>query len=226
MPLANIVHFYRSYTTRAQYEEGFLKRISVFSKAMRDLKLEEMEGRSRTNEAFIYAISAIVVDRVMVMTPQSISYAGFKNLDALFYIYIPKVIMPNRPEISDSNDIAIIYGAGTEKSRQYVPSVGEGYRRFGWAGISLMYALSGIIFGAGVSMCWAKRQKREWAALLVFLIFQSSATWSFTLNYLFYFALFYVPKYFIYFILLAKLQDAFISFCNIIRKSRCIHQSV
>jgi hypothetical protein len=226
IPLAGIVDFYRSYTTKSQYEEGFSKRISAFSQAMWDLKAAEAEGKEAPNKAFIYAISAITVDRVFVMTPNVIPYAGLKNIDALLYIYVPAFIAPNRPEISDGNSIAAIYGMGkgTKSTYYYIPSVGEGYRRFGWLGIPLMYALSGIIFGAVVAICWAKRQKREWAAMLIFLVLQAPATWSFTLNYLFYFALFYVPKYYIYFFVLRKLQDVFTSFCNIIQGPGLVRQ--
>jgi hypothetical protein len=227
IPLAGVVDFYRSYTTASQYEEGFLERITAFSQAMQGLKAMELEGSQIANQAFIYAISAITVDRVMVMTPDVIPYAGFENLDALLYIYIPAVIASNRPEINDGNIIAAIYGMGygTKSTYYYIPSVGEGYRRFGWVGIPLMYAISGIIFGAAIAICWAKRQKREWAALLVFLVIQAPAVWGFTLNYMFYFALFYVPKYYIYLAVLSKLQDVFASFHKIIRRPGIMHHS-
>jgi len=228
IPLAGVVDFYRSYTAGSQYEEGFLKRILAFSQARVDLKAAVEGGKKYANEAFIYAISAITADRVMVMTPDVIPYAGLENLDALLYIYIPAVIAPNRPEIADGNLIAAIYGVGegTKRTYFYIPSVGEGYRRFGWVGIPLMYGLSGIIFGAAVAICWVKGQRREWAAMLVFLVIQAPSVWGFTLNYMFYFALSYVPKYYIYFAVLSKLQDVFTSFHNTILGRVPVQRSV
>jgi hypothetical protein len=227
IPLAGIVDFYRSITTASQYEGGLRSRLSAFSKATHGLRAVEASGAQVANQAFIYAISAIVVDRVMVMTPSVIPHAGFQNLGALLYMYIPAVIAPNRPEIADGNLIAATYGIGygRGKTHYYTPSVGEGYRRFGWVGIPMMYALSAIIFGVTVAICWAKRQKREWAAMLVFLVLQSPGVWSFTFNYAVYFALFYVPKYYIYFALLSKAQEVFTSCHDTLRNSVLVQRS-
>lgn len=227
IPLAGFVDFYRSYTTRSEYEEGFLERISAFSGAVQGLRTMEVEGSQIANRAFIYAISAITVDRVMVMTPDVIPYAGFENLDAIFYVYIPSLIYPDRPEISDGNIIAAIYGMGdgTKSTYFYTPSVGEGYRRFGWVGIPLLYGLSGIIFGATIAICWTKRQERAWAAMLAFFLLESPSVWGFTFNYMFYFILFYVPKYYVYFAVLSKLQDVITSFHKTILRPSLIKRS-
>lgn len=219
IPLAGVVDFYRGYTRyTSEYDQGFSARVSALIASAQDLSAAEAEDQQSRHSAIIYAISAIVVDRVMVMTPSVIPHAGLETLGALLYIYIPAVIAPDRPEISDGNIIAAIYdvGYGTKSTYYYIPSVGEGYRRFGWVGIPIMYGLSGIIFGAASAICWAKRQKREWTAMLVFLVLQAPAVWGFTLNYMFYFALAYVPKYYIYFFVLSKLQDVFTFFYNTI----------
>ncbi len=204
-------------------------RIKAFSQAWQGLRgMELEEGSQIAGQAFIYAVSALTVDRVMVMTPDVIPHAGLEGLGALLYIYIPAFIAPNRPDIDDGNIIAAVYGIGEGKGSRtwyYIPSVGEGYRRFGWVGIPLMYGLSGIIFGAAFAICWAKRQRREWAAMLVFLLLQAPAVWSFTFNTAFYFALSYVPKYYIYFFVLSKLQDVFSSFHKIIRRPGLMHHS-
>lgn len=228
IPLAGVVDFYRNATSALEYDEGLLERVNKFYSARQDLGALESMGAKTANQALIYAISAMTVDRVMVMTPDVIPHAGFENLDALFYVYIPAIIAPNRPEISDGNNIAFSYGVGGgpgSGSYLYIPSVGEGYRRFGWVGIPLMYALSGIIFGTACAICWTKRQRREWAAMLAFLVLQAPAVWGFTLNYLVYFALFVVPKYYIYFFVLRKLQDVFTSSYKTIRRPGYMHRS-
>lgn len=217
VPLAGIVNLYRQATSLAQYEEGLLGRVAAFSQAASNLKASQLEGGEIANKALIYAVSAITVDRVMVMTPDIIPHAGFESLSALFFMYVPAFVAPNRPDIDDGVNIAAVYGIGTGKggtSYYYIPAVGEGYRRFGWIGIPILYALSGMLFGAVVALCWEKKKRREWAAMLVFLVLQSPAVWSFTYNYIVYFALSYLPKYYIYFFVLSKLQDFCFSFHN------------
>jgi len=227
IPLAGIVDYYRSTTRYSTYEEGFLGRISAFSEAIQGLRTVEAEGSQIANRAFIYAISAITVDRVMVMTPDVIPYAGFSGLDAILYIYVPSIIYPDRPEISDGNIIAGVYGMGegTKSVFYYTPAVGEGYRRFGWVGIPLLYGLSGIIFGAAIAICWTRRQKREWAAMLAFFLLEGPNIWAFTFNYMAYFILFYVPKYYVYFAVLGKLQDVAASFHKTILRPRLVRCS-
>lgn len=227
IPLAGIVDYYRNTTRYSTYEEGFFGRISAFSEAIQGLRTLEKEGSQIANRAFIYAISAITVDRVMVMTPDVIPYAGLSGLDAILYIYVPAIIYPDRPEISDGNIIAGVYGMGegTKSVFYYTPAVGEGYRRFGWAGIPLLYGLSGIIFGAAIAICWTKRQKREWAAMLAFFLLEGPNVWAFTFNYMVYFILFYAPKYLVYFAVLGRLQDVVVSFHKTILRPRLVQRS-
>ena len=112
VPLAGVVDVYRSYTTIAQYEEGFFERISNFYVALQKIGTDNNGNEKVAYEAFIYAASALTVDRVMVMTPDVIPYAGLDNMSAIFYIFIPKLFAPNRPIIDDGNSIAAIFGVG------------------------------------------------------------------------------------------------------------------
>jgi len=116
-------------------------------------------------------------------------------------------------------------GEGTKSVFYYTPAVGEGYRRFGWVGIPLLYGLSGIIFGAAIAICWTRRQKREWAAMLAFFLLEGPNIWAFTFNYMAYFILFYVPKYYVYFAVLGKLQDVAASFHKTILRPRLVRCS-
>ena len=210
IPVSGIVEWYRGYTTYTyQYDEGFGARVSAFIEAAQELNTINRAGWHSSNEAFIYAVSALTVDRVMVLTPGIIPYAGFENLDALLYVFIPKVFFPDRPELADANLIAFRYGVGSgdNTSFVYIPAVGEGYRRFGWVGIPIIYALSSVIFGLWTGISWAKRARREWTALLVFLVYHAPVVWSATFNSAIHFATFYVLKYYIFLSGLRILQD-------------------
>lgn len=223
VPLAGVVEIYRGYTAYAsRYDEGFGARASALIEASQDTGDYGIAGPEARLAPFIYAISAITVDRVMVYTPEIVPYAGIENLDAIFYAYIPKVILPSRPDLNDSNAIAARYGIGngTNTAYYYIPSVGEGYRRFGWLGIPVIYSFTASIFGFLSGVSWAKRRKREWAAAMIFVVLQSAGVWSFTMLYAFYFVLFVIPKYFLFFFISARLQQCLSS---ILRALRAYH---
>lgn len=211
VPLAGIVDSYRSYTDyTSRYDEGFFARIDALNEANNELQSVSGGSSQDTSAAFIYSVSALTVDRVMVLTPDVIPYAGFENMDALLYIFIPKVFLPDRPELDDANRIAFSYGVGTgdNTSYVYIPAVGEGYRRFGWVGIPVIYAVSAVFFGLWTGVCWAKRAKREWIALMVFLVVQAPGVWSATFVSAVYFATFTMLKYYVFLVVLRVLQDS------------------
>jgi hypothetical protein len=145
----------------------------------------------------------------MEETPGRVPFAGFRDLERIAYIWLPKVIEPERPTLSDGNSIATEYGVGHDgvKSWVYTPTVGEGYRRFGWLGIPLVYGLVALVFGITAGACWSRRRQREWAALVVFCFLQAPFMWSSTILSLAYYALWVFPKFFIFFYGLRKLQD-------------------
>ena len=214
VPLAGIVDTYRSFTKYAsQYDEGFLARASAFWEAAQE-NIFHGEGQKNRYEAVTHSVSAITVDRVMALTPGTIPYAGLENLSAAFYGFIPKVIWPDRPVIDDADLIAFRYGVGPgdNTSHVYIPAVGEGYRRFGWVGIPLIYALSGIVFGFWIGVSWAKRDRREWMAMLIVFVLFAPGVWSSTFNSLIYSAIFVPLKYFVYLSLFRILQDGLASF--------------
>src|SRR5262249_51113120 len=111
--------------------------------------------------------------------------------------------------IGDGNEIANEYGVGHDGVRSwvYTPTVGEGYRRFGWMGIPLVYALLGAIFGFTTGLCWWRRKEREWAALFVFCFVKAPLAWSLTLISAAHYVAWDLPKFLVFFFILRKLQD-------------------
>jgi hypothetical protein len=210
MPLVGIVDHYRSTSTYAsQYDEGFVARTKAFYSAAADFQSVDRADAPSALDVWYTAITAATVDRIMEDTPDRVPFAGFRDLDRIAYVWTPKVLDPDRPSLSDGNSIAMEYDVGHDgvRSWSYTPTVGEGYRRFGWIGIPLVYGLLGAVFGTFAGASWARRRQREWAALVVFLFLHAPSIWSSTLLSLAHFALWEFPKSFVFFYALRRLQD-------------------
>jgi len=206
VPLAHIVYSYR---TRYPLRRGDLsERLSSFAAATFDFLQGRAVGERTSGEEFLQRITADSVDRVFLLTPKSLPYAGLEGIEKIVYAYVPQVIFPERPSLLDGNDLAIRYGAappGTTGSS--MPAVGDGYRRFGWLGIGLLYALSATIFALVAALAWLRSHRREWAAMLVLVTIAGTETWMTTLLSNFYVLLWVMPKYLLFFLFLRGLAD-------------------
>lgn len=215
VPVSAIVVQYRStpaYSSR--YDEGFGARVGAFSSAATELQDQSQEGRTSALDIFWQAVTAVTVDRIMEYTPDRVPFAGFRDLERVFAVWRPKVIDPDRPSLAEGNEIAREYGTGHDgvKSWVYTPTVGEGYRRFGWVGIPLVYGFVGLIFGGLTGICWARRRQREWAAMLAFCFLAAPGAWSSTVLSAVRHLAWNFPKFLVLFYLLRRLQDSFLSF--------------
>jgi hypothetical protein len=85
--------------------------------------------------------------------------------------------------------------------------VGDGYRRFGWPGIVLVYAFSASLYAAVASVSYRLRRRREWMAMLIFTLISASEIMIHTFLTLFYVLLWVMPKYLGFFYLLRWTQD-------------------
>jgi len=210
VPVSAIVVQYRSTPAySSNYDEGFDARVGAFSSAATDLRDQSQEGRASALDIFWQAVTAVTVDRIMDYTPDRVPFAGFRDLERVLAVWRPKIIDHDRPSLSEGNEIATEYGSGHDgvKSWAYTPTVGEGYRRFGWVGIPLVYGFVGLIIGGLTGICWARRRQREWAALLAFCFVTAPGTWSSTLLSAFHHLAWNFPKLFVLFYALRRLQD-------------------
>lgn len=214
VPLSNTVVLYRTFYGHL-YPTGIVDRVGAFLAAASDFNRMRQQGEASFLGALFEDMTARAVDRVMIMTPNSIPYVGFEGLDAIIYVWVPLQLYPDRPSFSDGNNAAAEYGIGFKdgvgptggRTFVYMPTVGEGYRRFGWAGIPVVYAFSGTIFGATAALAWAKRRRREWMAMMVWVLLNASAPWTLTLIAGSYLVLSTVPRYFALFLLLRFAHD-------------------
>lgn len=202
IPLAGMIDIYRSTTTSSNYNEGFIKRFTTLTESLS--KNDVNNGTSNLIIApFIYAVSVHTADVVFKKTPSNIPYAGFDNIFASLYGFIPSFFKVIRPDIEDGSYIAAQYGIGFgkgSKSWEYTPSVAEGYRRFGWVGIFIIYAISGILFSTLFGIFYNKKNSYFTNSILMLLFLSVPGVWSFTFNYLFFYFLFVLTRYFILFL--------------------------
>lgn len=210
IPASAVVDRYRStpaYSSR--YDEGFEGRADAFASAASDLDVQSRTERTSSLDIFFRAVTAHAVDKIMEYTPDRVPFAGFRDLDRLAYVWVPRLLDPERPTLLDGNEIATDYGMGHDGVRSwvYTPTVGEGYRRFGWIGIPLAYAFAAAVFGFTIGLCWARRRQREWAALLVFSFLQAPMCWSATLLSTTHYLAWVFPKFLVFFYALRWGQD-------------------
>jgi hypothetical protein len=88
-----------------------------------------------------------------------------------------------------------------------MPAVGEGYRRYGWIGIPLIYAVGAVIFGVLSATAWAARGRREGMAMTAWLQLNAGAPMGLTLVSAAYMVASTVPRYIAMFMVLHVVQD-------------------
>jgi len=201
IPFAGVVNLYRN--TNSGYVSSLNERWSAFEQSMSDYSSDIETGGQSVPNVFFQRTTTWYVDRVFVFVPSVIPFAGFETLENVIYVYTPKVINPDRPEIAEGDDLAIRYKAaapGTTGS--YMAAVGEGYRRFGWIGIPLWYGVLGAYFGTAAGIAWSKRNSLKWVAFFVFVTISASEAMISTVLWSCYVLLWVFPKYFLLFMIL------------------------
>lgn len=203
-PLAGVVRIYRdAYTSEVETFQG---RVNGLGQAWDDFSTSRRSVGGST-EAIAWALTAKSVDYIFILVPDDIPFVGFSGLSAALYSIVPQILMPNRPDLVDGNAIAIEYGAAPRGSQgSYMPTVGDGYRRFGWLGILFLYLILTVIYGVAFGFCWARRSNCEHAAMLVFLLVQALGIWSSSFVNVVYLAVWVFPKYFLFFWLVGRIQ--------------------
>jgi hypothetical protein len=210
LPILAVVTEYRAYPTyNASYAQGFGARIKQFIRAGRNYFGGSTSTPGGVMDGYFAGMAAFTVDRVMLLTPETIPYAGFENLERARLIWTPRFINPDKDMILDGNEMSLRYGVGEPDTgtSYYLPTVGEGYRRFGWAGIPLLYALAAVLYGSVAGFAWRRRGRREWAMILLFVTLGAAGAWSSTLLSLAYWAGWVFPKFVICFLALGAIQD-------------------
>jgi hypothetical protein len=216
-PIAAIVS--TEYRVFYQGEDlSFIDRATEFTQAAQDYVQVSGTDLADSIAVVLWQSTAHTVDRIFFLTPVAVPFIGLADMGRLVYMYLPRLIAPDRPSLQDGSDIACTYAvavgefaAGDPRCGKgdYTPTVGEGYRRLGWPGIPLLYALQAVIFGFALSYAWEKSGRVEWVAVFVLFLYLAQSAWSNTLNSTFYMLGWVIPRDMIVFWGLGKLADLF-----------------
>jgi hypothetical protein len=205
IPSAGVVLQYRGQFGGKDKLRGteFSQRLSGFSSAAEDFS--QKITLPRTTDVFFRAVTAQVVDRVFLLTPREIPFAGLEGIDKVPYGLVPKIFIREKPDLVDGNDLAIFYGAApSQATGYYMPAVGDGYRRFGWPGVCLLYVFSAAIYAPVLAWCWVRRLRCEWLALLLVVTINSGEVFSASMLRNFYTFFYVFSKYAIFFFAFGK----------------------
>lgn len=156
---------------------------------------------AQASQDFLARISPDPVDSVFLMTPGVFPYAGFSEVDAIKYVYAPGFLFGDRPDLIDGNRLCIEYGTARSGSvGNSMSVVADGYRRFSWPGIAILYSIIASCCAVLVACAWNLRDRPEWiATMLVLLLSLTGESTLATLLSTLYFVLWTFPKYFLYF---------------------------
>jgi hypothetical protein len=208
-PISGIVNEYRSIFRQVV---GLGERIEGFSTSIDIYASKYREGSSGWFTTVLEQSTAHTVDRVFLLTPQIIPFVNFDELDRVIYLYIPRAFAPDRRSLQDGNDIAVRYDPFAQEKNNYTPAVADGYRRWGWIGIPIIYALQGFIFAFVLGVLHKRRDRPQLAAMIVLMILSAHEIWSNTLLSTIYLAGWTIPKYYLFFKFLSWLKDRFSPF--------------
>lgn len=193
VPLAAVMEGYRVYVQQGTSDTDIRSRIDIFVRVTEGFT-QLAQTPADVAEPFSRGVTARFVDQVFVLTPSVIPYTGLEGIENVVYIFTPKVILPNRPNLEEGNELAIKYGAMHAVTGWYMPTVGAGYTRAGWLGVILLYAANTVIFAAALALAWTRRARWEWMTLLVALTLKIPDMWAATLTSTFYFSLSVLPR--------------------------------
>jgi hypothetical protein len=201
IPLAGIILNYRNSVQATGTQLG--PRVQVLLETASSFNRSQIGSLADSTEAFARSVTAQAVDRVFLLTSYGVPFVGLQGIEGAIYAFTPQIINPNRPDLNDGNQLAILYGnARPGTTGSYMPTVGDGYRRGGWLGVALLYVWITIIFAGITALCWTRRDRPEWMGMFIFLGFQAAQMWSTTMLSSFYLLLWMIPRSLIVFVVL------------------------
>ena len=115
---------------------------------------ELLNDPNRVSNLWITGRALIGADDMLIYenTPSVISYAEWENIDALIYIWIPKLVAPWKPLLIDGNEIVVSYtGIRYDRSSANISFNGDMYRRFGWLGIFIGNFIFALLYSFVIS---------------------------------------------------------------------------
>ncbi len=172
---------------------------------------ELFNDSKRTSNLFITGLALVGASDYIIYenTPATVPYAGWENIDAVLYIWIPKILYPEKPLLLDGDDIAGSYtGIKHERSSANISFYADMYRRFGWFGVFIGYIIFAIFYSRVIAFIFRVYYKQDalfgFLLILLCLSFLQVVPHS-TLLTTFWIWLWDIPKYILAFMVLHKL---------------------
>lgn len=102
-------------------------------------------------------------------TPDQIPHAGWENIDAVLYVWMPTTLFPNKPSLYGSDTMLYDYtNVMHERSFGTITFNADMYRRFGWIGVLSGNILFGLLYGFATKFVFSlARSKVLFGTLLV-----------------------------------------------------------
>jgi hypothetical protein len=209
VPTFSVVRIYRDANIGAG--QSVLDRMHGFQEAITYFAATSGDTDGGASSVFFDRLSPDPVDYIFLKTPQEIPYAGLSGMSRVLYMFVPQTLLPDRPDLIDGNEVAIEYGAGRAGSTgNSLSVVADGYRRFGWPGIVMLYALIAACAAFVSAKAWGHRNRLEWlSSLIVLLVCLNGENTLSTLVSTFYYVIWIFPKYFLFFLALRIVSELF-----------------
>lgn len=149
-PLIVFIDSYRNTDSyRATTTMDFAGRIAAVDDGIeRMINRDDDTGRDRAGYFTLGAALLGVSDATIYeMTPGGIPYAGFNNIEAILYTFVPAFTKEDKPPLLDSNIVMWSYVNRVDRVGRAISLPADAYRRFGWLGIPFAVAFFFWLYG-------------------------------------------------------------------------------
>jgi hypothetical protein len=142
-------------------------RLSTIKDIKESIQEYDVSMLSVIGETLIGVSDKLIYDK----TPEDIPYSGWENIENLAYIWIPKIVYPEKPLLYDGDEIVKNY-TDLEFFRSYATITfnADMFRRFGFIGVVIGNLLYGILYGSAIKLI-VRMYNRSAFIGVVFILF-------------------------------------------------------
>jgi hypothetical protein len=182
-----------------------LERLQAITEAKELFSDSKRNSNNITGLALVGASDYIIYEN----TPSTVPYAGWENIEAILYIWVPNILYPSKPLLLDGDEIIVSYtGIKNDRSSGNISFYADMYRRFGWFGVFIGYIIFAIFYSRFIAFVFRMYYKQD--ALFGFLLILLCLTFlqyvpNNTLLTTFWIWLWDIPKYVLALMVLHKL---------------------
>ena len=186
-------------------------RLSVFLESQK--QVTDVFSGEESNSFLVTTGKALVTtlndNLVYTKTPSLIPYAGWDGIDAVLYVWVPKLIFPSKPSLNDGMTVVLSYRNNVfTGGLATISFYADLYRRFGWIGVALGNFIFGCFYGFLSTRLFLNFNRKKNAMSLILILILISFSPHKTLLRTFQIWLFDFPKYVIFFFFILKTSSS------------------